>query len=80
VWGHHQIVERTSGLVVGGVGFFGPPDAVRLLTALGWTHGAREISAQTDLANRASQRVLEKVGFQRLSETERRTHQLNRPR
>jgi [ribosomal protein S5]-alanine N-acetyltransferase len=24
-WGHRQIVERASGLVVGGIGFFGPP-------------------------------------------------------
>jgi GNAT superfamily N-acetyltransferase len=24
-WGHRQVVERASGLVVGGTGFFGPP-------------------------------------------------------
>jgi [ribosomal protein S5]-alanine N-acetyltransferase len=24
-WGHRQVVERNSGLVVGGIGFFGPP-------------------------------------------------------
>lgn len=24
-WGHRQVVERDSGLVVGGIGFFGPP-------------------------------------------------------
>jgi len=24
-WGHRQVVERGSGLVVGGIGFFGPP-------------------------------------------------------
>ena len=24
-WGHRQVVERASGLVVGGIGFFGPP-------------------------------------------------------
>jgi RimJ/RimL family protein N-acetyltransferase len=24
-WGHRQVVERSSGLVVGGIGFFGPP-------------------------------------------------------
>jgi ribosomal-protein-alanine N-acetyltransferase len=102
VWGHHQIVERSSGLVVGGAGFFGPPeegraeigygvvpsrqgrgyatDAVRLLTALGWTHGALEIAAQTDLENRASQRVLEKAGFQLLNENEQRIYHLKRPR
>ena len=26
-WGHRQVVERASGLVVGGIGFFGPPRA-----------------------------------------------------
>jgi RimJ/RimL family protein N-acetyltransferase len=25
LWGHHQVVETSSGLVVGGVGFHGPP-------------------------------------------------------
>ena len=24
-WGHRQVVEQASGLVVGGIGFFGPP-------------------------------------------------------
>ena len=24
-WGHRQVVERASGLVVGGIGYFGPP-------------------------------------------------------
>jgi RimJ/RimL family protein N-acetyltransferase len=101
VWGHHQIVERSSGLVVGDVGFFGPPeegraqigygvvpsrrgrgyatDAVRLLTSLGWMHGALEIVAKTDLENRASQRVLEKAAFELLDEGEQRTYRLKRP-
>jgi [ribosomal protein S5]-alanine N-acetyltransferase len=26
-WGHRQVVERDTGLVVGGIGFAGPPDA-----------------------------------------------------
>ena len=26
LWGHHQVIERSSGAVAGGVGFFGPPD------------------------------------------------------
>ena len=26
LWAHHELVERSSGLVVGGIGFFGPPD------------------------------------------------------
>jgi [ribosomal protein S5]-alanine N-acetyltransferase len=26
-WGHRQVVERTTGLVVGGIGFAGPPGA-----------------------------------------------------
>jgi RimJ/RimL family protein N-acetyltransferase len=25
-WGHQQVVERATGLVVGGIGFHGPPD------------------------------------------------------
>jgi putative acetyltransferase len=25
-WGHYQVVERASGAVVGGIGFFGPPE------------------------------------------------------
>ena len=102
VWGHHQIVERGSGLVVGGVGFFGPPEqgraeigygvvpsrqgrgyateAVGMLTSVGWVHGALEITAKTDLDNRASQRVLEKTGFQLLGEDELRIYGLRRPR
>ena len=28
-WGHRQVVERATGLVVGGIGFAGPPDAER---------------------------------------------------
>jgi ribosomal-protein-alanine N-acetyltransferase len=27
LWGHHQVVETSSGLVVGGVGFHGPPNS-----------------------------------------------------
>jgi [ribosomal protein S5]-alanine N-acetyltransferase len=26
LWGHRQVVERTTGLVVGGIGLFGPPE------------------------------------------------------
>lgn len=102
IWGHHQIVECGSGVVIGGVGFFGAPEqgqteigygvvpsrrgrgyateAVRLLSSLGWKHGALEITAKTDLDNRASQRVLEKAGFQLLAEDEQRTYYLRRPR
>jgi [ribosomal protein S5]-alanine N-acetyltransferase len=29
-WGHRQVVERASGLVVGGIGFFGPPRAAEV--------------------------------------------------
>lgn len=25
-WGHYQVVERAGGTVVGGIGFFGPPE------------------------------------------------------
>jgi [ribosomal protein S5]-alanine N-acetyltransferase len=88
-WCHRQVVERTSDLVVGGIGFFGPPDdgtveigygivpsrqgrgyateAVTEMLSLAWSdpHVAA-VSAETDADNVASQRVLEKAGFDRL--------------
>ena len=89
-WGHRQVIERRSGLVVGGIGFAGPPEhgavevgygivpsrqgrgyateAVRLMVALAWRHPVvTAVLAQTDPGNVASQRVLEKAGFRRVS-------------
>lgn len=27
LWGHYHVIERSSGLVIGGIGFFGPPSS-----------------------------------------------------
>ena len=87
LWGHHQVVETSSGLVVGGVGFHGPPkggeveigygivptrqgrgyatEAVSTLVSLALTMPeVVAVVASTDADNVASQRVLEKAGFQ----------------
>jgi ribosomal-protein-alanine N-acetyltransferase len=44
--------------------------AVGLLLAHAWEHGADAVTACTDPANRASQRVLEKAGFALVSVTD----------
>lgn len=82
----HRIVEQRSGLAVGGLGFFGPPDeegavelgyglvpdargrgyataALRAAVTLAFAHGARLVRADTEPANAASVRVLERAGF-----------------
>jgi RimJ/RimL family protein N-acetyltransferase len=82
----YRVVERASGLAVGGLGFFGPPDeagavelgyglvaavrgrgyateALRAAVALAHEHGVRLLRADTEPANTASVRVLEKAGF-----------------
>lgn len=87
LWGHHQVVETTSGLVVVGVGFHGPPtageveigygivptrqglgyatEAVNTLVSLALTMPeVVAVVASTDADNVASQRVLEKAGFE----------------
>jgi ribosomal-protein-alanine N-acetyltransferase len=84
------LVEKGTGLCVGGIGFKGRPDsagsveigygictsrqgqglmseAVGRLCELARVEGAHSVSAETDSANIASQRVLEKSGFDRLS-------------
>jgi ribosomal-protein-alanine N-acetyltransferase len=85
-WGPYTLVEKVTGLCIGGVGFKGQPDAVRSveigygvsasrqghgfvseavgrLCDLARVEGAHRIVAETDGANLASQRVLEKCGF-----------------
>jgi RimJ/RimL family protein N-acetyltransferase len=84
-WGLFVIVDRPSGLVVGGIGFKGPPDqrgeveigygicdsfqgrglateAVAAMCEIARS-GAQAVVAETERANVASQRVLEKSGF-----------------
>lgn len=86
VFGLYQIRLRTSGLAIGGIGFFGPPDAegcvevgyglveaergkglateaLRRLVNVAAANGASCVKADTDIVNRASQRVLEKAAF-----------------
>lgn len=86
VWGHHQVIERSSDLVVGGIGFFGRPEdgvvemgygivpsrqgkgyateAVMGLLSAAWSYpDLQTVVADTEGANIASQRVLEKAGF-----------------
>lgn len=87
-WVPYQVVERASGLVVGGIGFLRPPtggraeigygivasrrgigvatEALGLVLALAWADRSgtvTAVTARTEPANRASQRVLEKGGF-----------------
>ena len=101
-WGHRQVVERSSGLVVGGIGFFGPPlggeaeigygivssrqgrgyatEAVQAMLAMAWADSrVRTVVAGTDPGNAASQRVLEKAGFRRVSAGDEVRYQLTRP-
>jgi RimJ/RimL family protein N-acetyltransferase len=82
----YLVRRRADGLAVGGIGFFGPPDAagmvefgyglvpaargaglateaVELLLRRAADNGARAAVADTDVANIASQRVLEKNEF-----------------
>ena len=101
-WGHRQVVERASGLVVGGIGFFGPPlggeaeigygivssrqgrgyatEALEAMLAMAWADSrVRTVAAGTDPGNAASQRVLEKAGFRRVSAADEVRYQLTRP-
>ncbi len=100
-WGHRQVVERASGLVVGGIGFFGPPyggeveigygivpsrqgrgyatEALRTMITMAWADSrVRSVVAGTDPGNVASQRVLEKAGFRRISAAGEFRYQLTR--
>ncbi|MFC0106384.1 GNAT family N-acetyltransferase [Kibdelosporangium aridum] len=89
-YGHRLVVERSSGLVVGSIGLFWPPDdgtleigygivasrhgrgyaseATRVLVAFALAEPeVHTIYATVELSNPASIRVLEKVGFQRMT-------------
>jgi [ribosomal protein S5]-alanine N-acetyltransferase len=101
-WGHRQVVEQASGLVVGGIGFFGPPlggeaeigygivpsrqgrgyatEAAQAMLAMAWADSrVRTVVAGTEPGNAASQRVLEKAGFRRVSAGDELRYQLTRP-
>ena len=71
VFGTRRIVLRASGLTVGGIGFFGPPDeAGTLSVGYGIAPEVRRVLADTTPDNLASQRVLAKAGFQRVGADE----------
>jgi RimJ/RimL family protein N-acetyltransferase len=90
VWGPYTLIEKDTGLFIGGIGFKHRPDAAgcveigygvctsrqgrglmteaaRRLCEFAREQGALSVSAETDAANIASQRVLEKCGFTQLS-------------
>jgi RimJ/RimL family protein N-acetyltransferase len=85
-WGPYTLIEKLTGLCIGGIGFKGRPDAsgaveigygvcaqrqgqglmteaASRLCVLAREEGALSVTAETDAANIASQRVLEKCGF-----------------
>jgi ribosomal-protein-alanine N-acetyltransferase len=101
LWGHHQVIETSSGLVVGGIGFHGPPkdgeveigydivptrqgrgyatEAVSTLVSLALTMPeVVAVVASTDADNVASQRVLEKAGFQLVDRSDGRRYRIER--
>jgi RimJ/RimL family protein N-acetyltransferase len=86
VWGPYTLIEKDTGLCIGGIGFKGGLDAtgaveigygiapsrqgqgfmteaVARVCDLAREAGALSVTAETDAANSASQRVLEKCGF-----------------
>jgi ribosomal-protein-alanine N-acetyltransferase len=72
VFGQRLVVERDTGLVVGGIGFFGPPEDGRGYATEAATAMVRlslglpavtEVVAMVDPRNAASVRVLEKAGL-----------------
>jgi RimJ/RimL family protein N-acetyltransferase len=90
VWGPYTLIDKRTGLCIGGIGFKRLPDstgtveigygicascqgqglmteAVDRLCELARAEGALAVTAETDVANIASQRVLDKCGFTRLS-------------
>jgi len=90
VWGSYTLIEKLTGLCIGGIGFKGLPDsagaveigygictsrqrqgfiteAAARLCELARVEGALTVIAETDAANIASQRVLEKCGFAQFS-------------
>jgi [ribosomal protein S5]-alanine N-acetyltransferase len=55
-------------------------EAVRTLLSIAWAHPqARSVTANTDLGNVASQRVLEKAGFALEATTDEKHYRIHRP-
>ena len=50
-WGHRQVVERATGLVIGGVGFFGPPDDAEVEIGYGIVSSRRGRGYATEAVN-----------------------------
>jgi [ribosomal protein S5]-alanine N-acetyltransferase len=102
-FGHRLVVERDSGTVIGGVGFFGPPqdgeveigygivpsrqrrgyatEAVQAMVAdVFRSDGVQTVTANVDLDNPASLRVLEKSGLTLCTHNqEQATYHIRRP-
>jgi [ribosomal protein S5]-alanine N-acetyltransferase len=103
-FGHRLVVERDGSSVIGGVGFFGPPqdgeveigygivpsrqrrgyatEAVRAMVAdVLQIDAVRTVTANVDLDNPASVRVLEKSGLTLCARNqEQATYHIRRPR
>jgi [ribosomal protein S5]-alanine N-acetyltransferase len=103
-FGHRLVVERDGSIVVGGVGFFGPPrdgeveigygivpsrqrrgyatEAVQAMVAdVLEVDGVQTVTANVDLDNPASMRVLEKSGLTLCAQNqEQATYHIRRPR
>jgi [ribosomal protein S5]-alanine N-acetyltransferase len=103
-FGHRLVVERDGSIVVGGAGFFGPPqdgeveigygivpsrqrrgyatEAVRAMVAdVLQVDGVQTVTANVDLDNPASIRVLEKSGLTLCAQNqEQATYHIRRPR
>ena len=92
----YMIRRVSDGLAIGGLGFFGAPDAsgcveigyglvpdargagfateaVRAALQVAADHGATAVTAETEIGNRASQRVLLNAGFIKVRGDERTT-------
>jgi [ribosomal protein S5]-alanine N-acetyltransferase len=102
-FGHRLVVERDTGTVIGGVGFFGPPqdgeveigygivpsrqrrgyatEAVQAMVAdVFRSDGVQTVTANVDLDNPASLRVLEKSGLTLCTHNqEQATYHIRRP-
>jgi [ribosomal protein S5]-alanine N-acetyltransferase len=103
-FGHRLVVERGTGTVIGGVGFFGPPqdgeveigygivpsrqrrgyatEAVQAMVAdVFRLDGVQTVTANVELDNPASLRVLEKSGLTLCTRNqEQATYHIRRPR
>ena len=102
-FGHRLVVERDTGLVVGGAGFFGPPrdgeveigygivpsrqrrgyatEAVQAMVADVLRAGVHTVTANVDLDNPASIRVLDKCGMTLCAQDQQQaTYHIRRPK